>query len=61
MPPGAKKSWRFGRFFGGMGVIEMGTVVDIKGWADLMIVMWAEWPACGGLAEDGGIPPPSPR
>jgi hypothetical protein len=28
MPPGAKKSWRFGRFSGGVGVIEMGAVVD---------------------------------
>jgi hypothetical protein len=28
MPPGAKKSWRFGRFSGGAGVIEMGAVVD---------------------------------
>jgi hypothetical protein len=28
MPPGAKKSWRFGRFSGGNGVIEMGAEVD---------------------------------
>jgi hypothetical protein len=28
MPPGAKKSWRFGRFSGGAGVIEMGVAVD---------------------------------
>jgi hypothetical protein len=28
MPPGEKKSWRFGRFSGGAGVIEMGAEVD---------------------------------
>jgi hypothetical protein len=28
MPPGAKKSWRFGRFFCGAGLIEMGAEVD---------------------------------
>jgi hypothetical protein len=28
MPPGAKKSWRLGRFSGGAGVIEMGAEVD---------------------------------
>ena len=28
LPPWAKKSWRFGRFSGGAGVIEMGAVVD---------------------------------
>jgi len=31
MPPGAKKSWRFGRFSGGAGVIEMGAEVDKVG------------------------------
>jgi hypothetical protein len=28
MPPGAKKSWRLGRFSGEVGVIEMGAVMD---------------------------------
>jgi hypothetical protein len=28
MPPGEKKSWRFGRFSGGAGVIEMGAEED---------------------------------
>jgi hypothetical protein len=30
MPPWAKKSWRFGRFSGEAGVIEMGAIVDIR-------------------------------
>jgi hypothetical protein len=33
MPPGAKKSWRFGRFSRGAGVIEMGAEMDTR-WAD---------------------------
>lgn len=39
MPPGAKKSWRFGRFSGGTGVIEMGAEVDKMGSTYLMIVI----------------------
>jgi hypothetical protein len=31
MPPGAKKSWRLGRFSGGAGAIEMGAEEDKLG------------------------------
>ena len=39
MPPGAKKSCRFGRFSGGAGVIEMGAEVDNV--ADLRVLLAA--------------------
>jgi hypothetical protein len=38
MPPGAKKSWRFGRFSGGAGVIEIGALVD-NGWIAQRLLM----------------------
>jgi hypothetical protein len=43
MPPGVKKSWRFGRFSGGAGMIEMGAGVDIGGWSYPMIVGWVTY------------------
>jgi len=42
LPPGAKKSWRLGRFSGGAGVIEMGAEVDIRGCCDPMIAAPSE-------------------